>query len=255
MPETWGMMSKSQTDSETIEEAITRIVATHEEDPDSHLGDGESLQSHKASAIIDHVVGSVASDKFSHIDNYHLCSFESLDNWTITGNVSLDGWPGVSLVVEPDVFDVSYMRSVVRHSSNYIDYTKIMFFQSVLWFDSEQNCKSWFGLGGYTSPTSLEGFGFYYYNGDLKGFWGKGATISYTSAITVDPTICHTYRAQYDPETQTVYFYIDGVQVASLTFETLPNDFEPQVFFRIDRLSYDDAFILNVRNVMISRTA
>ena len=63
MPETWGLLPKSQTDSEKIEEAIARMIQEHNEDETAHLGAGQSLQSHKASEIIDHVVHSVLAEK------------------------------------------------------------------------------------------------------------------------------------------------------------------------------------------------
>ncbi len=61
----WGMLEKSLVDSEKIEPAIDRLIAVHEADPDSHLAVGESLQSHKASEIIDHLAESIIEDKFA----------------------------------------------------------------------------------------------------------------------------------------------------------------------------------------------
>ena len=255
MTEVWGLLEKSQVDSSTIDEEIDAKIATHEADADSHLGADESLQSHAASEIIDHVVGSVVADKLSHQDAFHFCSFESLDNWTPTGSVTLDGWPGIKINTSDATPLVSQIRAVVKHSGNYLDHTKTLIFQTTLWLDSEQNTKFWCGLGFRNSDTNLEGFGFYYNNGDLKGFWGKGATVQYTAAITVNVAQCHVYRAQFDPSTKYVYFFIDGVEVASLYNETLPGDIEPDVWFRQDNLSYADEMILNVRNVMISRTS
>ena len=59
----WGDLAKSQVDDETIEEAIARVVQEHDDDETSHLETGESLQSHKASEIIDHIAESVVNDK------------------------------------------------------------------------------------------------------------------------------------------------------------------------------------------------
>jgi len=59
----WGLLEKSQTDPETIEEAIARLILEHNEDEESHLGAGQSLESHKASVIIDHIVDSIIADK------------------------------------------------------------------------------------------------------------------------------------------------------------------------------------------------
>lgn len=61
----WGLLAKSMVDNETIEEAIARLIAVHEADETSHLGTGESLQSHKASEIIDHVASSIIEDKIN----------------------------------------------------------------------------------------------------------------------------------------------------------------------------------------------
>ena len=61
--ETWGQLDKSQVDSEKVEAAVVRLIAEHEADPDSHLDVGESLQSHRASEIIDHLALSIVEDK------------------------------------------------------------------------------------------------------------------------------------------------------------------------------------------------
>ena len=63
----WGLLQKSQTDPSTIDEATASAIADHNNDPDSHLDVGQSLQSHKASAIIDHLAESVVNDKLHFI--------------------------------------------------------------------------------------------------------------------------------------------------------------------------------------------
>ena len=60
---TWGNLFKSQISAEKIEEAILRLIQDHEDDPDAHIETGESLQSHKASTVIDHIVNSIIADK------------------------------------------------------------------------------------------------------------------------------------------------------------------------------------------------
>ena len=61
----WGMLAKSQVDPEKIEEAIIRLILAHNNDETSHLEVGQSLQSHKASEIIDHLAESIVEDKFA----------------------------------------------------------------------------------------------------------------------------------------------------------------------------------------------
>ena len=62
----WGQLAKSQTDAEKVEEAIVRLILEHNEDETAHLGVGQSLQSHKASEIIDHLAESIIEDKIAN---------------------------------------------------------------------------------------------------------------------------------------------------------------------------------------------
>lgn len=59
----WGALQKSQVDPATIDEEIDTKIQDHLDDPDAHIEAGQSLQSHKASVIIDHVARSVLNDK------------------------------------------------------------------------------------------------------------------------------------------------------------------------------------------------
>jgi len=63
MPETWGMLPKSQEDNSTIDEEIDSKIQDHLDDPDAHIEENQSLQSHKASEIIDHLAESIVNDK------------------------------------------------------------------------------------------------------------------------------------------------------------------------------------------------
>jgi len=35
----WGLLEKSQTDNETIEEAIDRLITAHNDDANAHIGE------------------------------------------------------------------------------------------------------------------------------------------------------------------------------------------------------------------------
>ena len=61
--ETWGDLPKSQVDATTIDEEIDDKIQDHLDDPDAHIEDGQSLKSHKASEIIDHLAKSIVEDK------------------------------------------------------------------------------------------------------------------------------------------------------------------------------------------------
>ena len=84
----WGQLQKALDDPETIEEAIARLIAVHEEAPTSHLGDGESLENHKTAEVIDHPERSIPTDKYSTSEV--LVSFHpnNTEAW-VTENVSL----------------------------------------------------------------------------------------------------------------------------------------------------------------------
>ena len=87
------MLEKSQEDNETIEEAIARLITAHLADDNAHLGEGESLQSHRASEIIDHLAESVITDKIAerNVTIDHLSDFGSV--WRLSLPIeTIDGW-------------------------------------------------------------------------------------------------------------------------------------------------------------------
>ena len=63
----WGDKPKSQIDATTIDEEIAALIQAHEDDENAHLETGESLQSHKASEIIDHLAKSIVEDKIDDL--------------------------------------------------------------------------------------------------------------------------------------------------------------------------------------------
>jgi hypothetical protein len=97
----WGQQQKSLDDPRTIEDVISDMISFHKQDPEAHLGEGESLSSHKHEQVIDHPAQSVVSDKHPFGDYevfpYDLGSFgwsfeegegSILDNSTISANMS-----------------------------------------------------------------------------------------------------------------------------------------------------------------------
>ena len=87
----WGDKPKSQIDSTTVDEEIASLIEAHNDDEDAHLESGQSLQSHKASEIIDHLAYSVLRDKLA-FDRFTIDTvFESIDAWVTSGNVYIAG--------------------------------------------------------------------------------------------------------------------------------------------------------------------
>lgn len=59
----WGLLPKATDDPTTVSEEILADVDSHNTNPDAHLADGQSLTTHRASEIIDHVARSIVNDK------------------------------------------------------------------------------------------------------------------------------------------------------------------------------------------------
>ncbi len=250
----WGMEAKSQVDDETIEQAIDRLIVVHESDPEAHLGAGESLQSHKAEAIIDHVAGSVLADKLSSSEGIYECTFESLDNWLTEGDISLDNWPGAFLAIVYGATNLSRLWAVMIDAENWLDYSKNILFQFVGWIGTAVNSKFTANLGALFSPTNIYGFGFQCVNGVVKGYWGKAGSLTFTSVLSVDESTTHVYRAYYDAFLQNVKFYIDGVYMATIENIGLPASSAGEVEFRADATAATDGE-MHIKKVMVSRQA
>lgn len=88
----WSTLPRATDDNETIEEAIARLIADHEADPEAHLGEGESLSEHKASEVIDHLASSIVTDKYNRSESLTRSPIYTLDNWSTLGTSSFAVW-------------------------------------------------------------------------------------------------------------------------------------------------------------------
>lgn len=66
-PYIWGDLDRAVNDSTKIDDAIAAAVTAHNADAEAHLGDGQSLESHRAAEIIDHLAESVVNDKLATV--------------------------------------------------------------------------------------------------------------------------------------------------------------------------------------------
>ncbi len=62
-PIVWGMLPKSQTDSQTLADYITEQFEDHNDDPDAHADTGQALDVHRTGIILDHPAGCIVTDK------------------------------------------------------------------------------------------------------------------------------------------------------------------------------------------------
>ncbi|MDD5068795.1 MAG: hypothetical protein PHN89_04325 [Candidatus Pacebacteria bacterium] len=210
----WGNLEKSQTDAEKIEEAITRLILEHCEDETAHLGEGQSLQSHKASEIIDHLAESIIADKIRDysINPAHLVSnkvavcpsLESLAVWTPGGAGSatlklgsLELNSGAALYNLVSVYAPSNSNETNLGVNNPV-------FEAVLRFSQITDQVGHFGAGQF--GVDFVGFGFY--NDELYAYIYVNSALTVVGAIAVDLSVYHTYRVVCTSG-QKVEFYVD----------------------------------------------
>ena len=221
----WGLLAKSADDVETIEEAINRLILAHNENENSHLDVGQSLQSHKASAIIDHLASSVVADKFSGIQKIIQCNFESLDRFSVvnSGAYVYSAWP--SLVVETGaVIDSSYKLFSNVLPMAILDFSRNPLFQANIYLSSIDDVYAyWYwgntiSIGGYP-PLA---FGFRVYLGALQAVILIDSTYYLADISGVTVTTSHTYRAIIRSADLEIDFYVDNVLKATVGYPSNP---------------------------------
>jgi len=217
MSEVWGLLEKSLTDDETINEAINAAIASHEADASAHLGVGESLESHKTSEVIDHLAGSVVADKIGATEYVAKTVFDSLDHWVVTGNCANDSWPGVVLVVDYSATNPSELKSGDPTIPDFITWTKNILFQVSACVVETISKTLIFGFGDRSGSNMTDGFGFKIVNGTLYGYLEADGTFRTTTLNGVNIYVPHSYRAYWNAVDKTVYFFIDGVQVGTIS--------------------------------------
>lgn len=84
-----GQLQMSQDDPRTVEQVIQDYIDAHEQDPEAHLGEGESLDNHKKYEVIDHPAGSVVPDKIAGGNIHYPVLFSPLSDFDIVGDVNL----------------------------------------------------------------------------------------------------------------------------------------------------------------------
>ena len=216
----WGQLAKAQDDDETIEEAIVRLIGTHESDSGAHTGSGESLETHKTQEAVDHPAGSILADKDTMTEFVIKDDLKSLDGWSKVGDITNNDWPGVALYVEYGATNESSMYVQSTVPSSFFNTGFDMMFQVVAKFDlSNDKYEAWLGMA-IDDILPSDGFGFIFEDGETKAVFAIGSTRVFSSAITNDETKEHVYRCQFETLTGNAYFYIDGTLVATLSKPT-----------------------------------
>jgi len=230
---TWGMLAKSADDNETIEQAIARLILAHEEDAESHLGVGESLQSHKASEIIDHLANSIVADKILanqiygiHFDTSKFLirpAFESVDAYNVTKTgVTSDVQPagaGRVLLLPGSTNGNRVAISCDLESSFRLTQKNpcLDFYVS----DGQRTANLWFGFGSTNLDNSTQGGLFFRWEQSTKKLFAavryKDEVSPYTTYLYETEILSyinlqgHVLRIEVDDINNCVKFYFDGV--------------------------------------------
>lgn len=252
--DTWGLTPKSQIDSQTIDEAIAAAIADHEADPTAHLGTGESIDVHRKNDILDHKAGSVLADKWSMTEIEVTDDFRLLSPWSVTGNVTNSDWPGAGLYVEYGSTNISKLYSPLLVPEPYFTENVDMLFQiAAQWFGASNNHVN-IDLGyGVEDGTSGAGFGFVVIDGTLKALVGCNGTDVFSTISDVDITVGHIYRAHFIANEGVVHFYVDGLEVATLTKPTGTWTEDGNLTIKV-KLTQSNDGVLRINDLYIARS-
>jgi hypothetical protein len=256
----WGLLSKSLVDAETIEEAIVRLITAHNNDEEAHLGEGQALQSHKASEIIDHAALSIVTDKikdfnitpelFASLANWRTfeCKFESVDNWDFfTGSgASYSTALGYVHLILPATSGsyVSMVGSGLMPSSG----KKVIFnAQLMFWGPNIEagNFTLYAGCGSTIVDYGCPGLYFKFINGVAYAchrYYSGGSYVEHCTEIDFWPEeqIDYNFTIKYFPG-EKIEYYLDGELILTKTENLPPTDsyFDPIFYFRFVNNSAD----------------
>lgn len=233
-PIVWGLLPKAQDNPQTINEAIAAAIADHEADPEAHLGEGESLEMHRANEMIDHPAGSVAVDKFAGARFITTC-FESLDAWQqfISGTGTIESQLGSANLRTGATSGGKAALWVVPDGFIGLNMAKAFFWRTTLKFSVNTAVTSYFGLGYLVDEEDFNGFGFRNVDGVLHAWMGDFTNLATISIAGIDLSLPHTYEIRYTPDPQVVEYWIDGVMVASFDSGNFPEDSDEFAAFEI----------------------
>jgi len=218
---TWGMVPKSQIDNSTIDEEIDLKIVAHNADEEAHLAAGQSLQSHKAAEIIDHIAGSVVADKLARVLSDGLLFREdgrTFDVWSLYQiGASSEVVAGI-LQLYCHIEDPSPARA---DAAGIFGGYSITYASEIFWLDFMANFSggnsvdTWVSVGYGSLYVTGNGVGFRYKKSDghLYAFHRIGANYYETDLGEPPADEFHKYRVNYINSVFT--FYVDDELVAT----------------------------------------
>jgi hypothetical protein len=246
----WGLLQKSQEDDETIEEAIARLIVEHNENEEAHTAEGQSLQSHKASEVIDHLANSIVSDKvlsfqitskqLNRSKRFQFPPLESIDAYDYgstptNGYVFLDGVNNVE--IQNDLSNGAIGKFGSGNSSIKADSSKNPFLEFRLYdwtlsnADIEVRLGDWhswtitnacFGLLYSASLNTIRVFSQYYSGGTWHRAYHSVKSGRFSNEL---------WRIEFDIDNFLLSVYIDNVIVVAFDISAYYTAFPGNYFF------------------------
>lgn len=223
----WGLLGKAQDDNETIEEMVDRKIAAHEGDAEAHLSITGSLQSHKASEIIDHLADSIINDKIAKraitsdqladmAMNVRNISFETLAAFEDIESAGLNSG-GLRHYVTPT--NGSYAYAIVE--SNYgFPFDHSFLIQWRFRVLSLVNSGYSLAYSGDNGDPGSQGAGFEIVNGNLQAYYSYGPEEDSVTVLQDIPNISvtdwHVMRIEYEYNVA-IKYYVDDILVWTVT--------------------------------------
>lgn len=227
----WGELPKSQIDSETIEQAIARIIAEHDSDPAAHLGATGSLTAHRTSGILDHLAGSIPADKVSSAEVFIRDQFMTLDGWTIDyGDAVASGY---MMILSKN--SVNSIAAQVINDINSFVYTTFFDKDILLQFVHRTANPALnpvlYGYFGAPFVGGENGFGIKVESDGVIFYVVQNSVYTYSPKYFLDPTNNHIYRMHVSSVDGLIGFYVDGELIDSVSVSTQTiNDFSTLTF-------------------------
>jgi hypothetical protein len=212
---TWGSLPRTLNDSETISEHVAGELATHNADDSAHGQSDEAIYNHRIAEILDHLDGSVSLEKLTNDKNIFWSSWQNIDGWTNSSGLITPSILNMRIYTT----DVINNESYLEHIPTVMDYISSIgfspFFQTTARLSSQSNQLAYITCGSY-KLTALESyFGFKFSNDKVYATTSTvagGLRTEHNTEITgIYTSDFHTYRANYNPTSVAIDFYIDGI--------------------------------------------
>lgn len=212
------MMPKSQSDAETVEQAIDRLIAVHNDDSQAHIGPGRSLTEHRINDVIDHPSGSILADKIAARQIWFDYSLYTLEGWAGVGAPFILRTPGVEISTPSGTAATYFLYAQPVDTYNWFDWSKNMYFEAFVQINAINGRYRAFNIGGSVGDNVL---GFRWESNKLWADCKINGVDHSEEIVGAVVSGLRNFRAYVDPPTGEVRYEIDGTLVKSIAGLTL----------------------------------